>query len=116
MSLWNYLKKKGKRIAGTYGRINHKDDMRAASKGVRRYRDITEEIMQLYDEDPNFSGKYTTEELLENDETPECEHRHVEYHRYYPGTRETPEEPEGYYCLDCNTWLEPPDEATRLGI
>ena len=104
MSLRNYIKKKGKRIAGTYGRINHKDDMRAASKGIRRYRTEQEKVMP------------TIEELLENDETPECEHRHVEYHRHYPATRHSPEEPEGFFCLDCETWLEPEDEATRLGI
>ena len=36
MSKRNYLKKLGKRLAGTWGRINHKRDMRAESKGLRQ--------------------------------------------------------------------------------
>lgn len=36
MSIRNYLKKLGRRAAGTWGRVNHKRDMRAASKGVRK--------------------------------------------------------------------------------
>ena len=36
MSTRNYLKKLGKRLAGTWGRINHKRDMRAESKGLRK--------------------------------------------------------------------------------
>jgi len=38
MSIRSYFKKKGKRIAGSWGRINHKKQMRAASKGVRRHK------------------------------------------------------------------------------
>jgi hypothetical protein len=67
MSLRNFIKKKGKRIAGTWGRINHKRDMQAASKGIRRqgYVDITEEIREMYRLDP------TIEQMLECDEIPE---------------------------------------------
>jgi hypothetical protein len=67
MSLRNYIKKKGKRLAGVWGRINHKRDMRAASKGIRRqgYVDITEEIREMYRLDP------TVEQMLECDEIPE---------------------------------------------
>jgi hypothetical protein len=36
MSLRNFVKKHGKRIAGTWGRINHKKDKRAAGKGIRK--------------------------------------------------------------------------------
>lgn len=36
MSIYTYLKKYAKRKAGCWGRINHKRDMRAASKAVRR--------------------------------------------------------------------------------
>ena len=36
MSLRNYVKKLGKRCAGTWGRVNHKRDMRAESKGTRK--------------------------------------------------------------------------------
>ena len=36
MSLRNYLKKLGKRKAGVWGRINHKRDMRAESKAIRK--------------------------------------------------------------------------------
>lgn len=43
MGIRNYLKKLGKRAAGTWGRVNHKRDMRAASKGVR-VSHIDEEI------------------------------------------------------------------------
>ena len=37
MSLRNYLKKYGKRKAGTWGRINHWRDMRAESKALRKH-------------------------------------------------------------------------------
>ena len=37
MSLRNYLKKFGRRAAGTWGRINHKRDMRAESKAIRKH-------------------------------------------------------------------------------
>ena len=94
MSLWNFFKKQGKRIAGTYGRINHPRDMRAANKGIRR----------------------SWEEMLECDEIPECEHLNKEFHSYIPGTLDSPAEPEGWYCADCETWLEPDDAATRLNI
>ena len=45
MSQRNYLKKLGKRLAGTWGRINHKRDMRAESKGLRQHakKDIKDE-------------------------------------------------------------------------
>ena len=36
MGMRNYFKKLGKRSAGVWGRINHKRDMRAASKAIRR--------------------------------------------------------------------------------
>ena len=36
MSLNNYLKKLGKRAAGSWGRINHPLQMRAASKALRQ--------------------------------------------------------------------------------
>lgn len=36
MSLRNFVKKYGRRIAGTWGRINHKKDKRAAGKGIRK--------------------------------------------------------------------------------
>lgn len=36
MSLRNYIKKLGRRKAGVWGRINHKRDMRAASKAIRK--------------------------------------------------------------------------------
>ena len=38
MSLRNFIKKHGKRIAGTWGRVNHKKDKRAAGKGIRRLK------------------------------------------------------------------------------
>jgi len=38
MSLRNFIKKHGKLIAGTWGRINHKKDKRAAGKGIRRLK------------------------------------------------------------------------------
>jgi len=41
MALRNYLKKLGKRVPGCWGRINHKKDMRAASKAVRRQGKLT---------------------------------------------------------------------------
>jgi hypothetical protein len=115
MSLRNYIKKKGKRLAGVWGRINHKRDMRAASKGIRRqgYVDITEEIRHMYANDPHTP---TIEEMLECDEIPECEHRHVEWHAAQPERPDQPGSPAGFYCQDCDTWLENPDTATRLGI
>jgi hypothetical protein len=36
MAIRNYLKKLGKRAAGTWGRINHPRDMRAESKAIRK--------------------------------------------------------------------------------
>ena len=36
MALRNYLKKLSKRAAGCWGRVNHKKDMRTASKAVRK--------------------------------------------------------------------------------
>jgi hypothetical protein len=36
MSLRNFVKKHGRRIAGTWGRVNHKKDKRAAGKGIRK--------------------------------------------------------------------------------
>ena len=38
MSMYTYLKKYAKRKAGVWGRVNHKRDMRAASKAVRRIK------------------------------------------------------------------------------
>ena len=38
MSLWSLLKRYGRRKAGTWGRINHKRDKRAAGKATRRYQ------------------------------------------------------------------------------
>jgi len=38
MSLWSFLKRYGRRKAGTYGRVNHKRDKRAAGKAVRRFK------------------------------------------------------------------------------
>ena len=37
MSLRNYLKKLGKRAAGSWGRINHPLQMRAESKALRKH-------------------------------------------------------------------------------
>jgi len=57
MSLRNYVRKLGKRAAGTWGRVNHKRDMRAASKGARVRskgdikRDIREHIWNEIDKD-----------------------------------------------------------------
>lgn len=36
MSIQNYVKKLGKRAAGTWGRINHKRNMRKVSKAIRK--------------------------------------------------------------------------------
>jgi hypothetical protein len=62
MSLRNFIKKHGKRIAGTWGRVNHKKDKRAASKGIRRLK--TSEIFERQDYDnkepTNGNRNYTT--------------------------------------------------------
>ena len=59
----NYLKKLGKRLAGTWGRINHKRDMRAESKGIRKQgkHSIQDQAFDI-DEDLHFD--------LLNDEEP----------------------------------------------
>ena len=44
MSIRNYFKKLGKRCAGTWGRVNHKRDMRAESKGIRKNRTDMEDL------------------------------------------------------------------------
>ena len=38
MSLRNFFKKRGKRFAGVWGRVNHRKDKRAVGKGVRRMK------------------------------------------------------------------------------
>lgn len=38
MSLWNIIKKIGRRKAGTWGRINHWKDKRIANKAVRKFK------------------------------------------------------------------------------
>ncbi len=48
MSLRNYIKKMGKRAAGSWGRINHPDQMRAESKFTRKY--MTEEEKEAFDD------------------------------------------------------------------
>jgi len=51
MGIANYLKKFGKRKAGSWGRINHKRDMRAASKAVRVDRKKESNLELAYRED-----------------------------------------------------------------
>jgi hypothetical protein len=54
MSLRNYLKKLGKRAAGSWGRINHPLQMRAESKALRQHakKQIkTSEIFERQDYD-----------------------------------------------------------------
>ena len=44
MSMRNYFKKLGKRIAGSWGRVNHPKQMRQASKGVRKSKIDMEDL------------------------------------------------------------------------
>lgn len=45
-------------------------------------------------------------DISECDESPRCEHERPEYHRAYRQTQYEPGEPEGWYCPDCDEWLE----------
>jgi len=69
MSLSNYVKKAGKRLAGTWGRINHKRDMRAASKGVRRLQ-IDDDVDVTFYEDHHLDDPYWQDDILFIDEEP----------------------------------------------
>jgi len=60
--------------------------------------------------------KATIEELLECDESPECMHPEPEYYPPVPERHDEPGCPGGLYCPDCDSWLEEPDGATKLGI
>lgn len=48
MSIYTYLKKYAKRKAGCWGRINHKRDMRAASKATRKELQEIEDYWKEY--------------------------------------------------------------------
>lgn len=54
MSLRNFIKKHGKRIAGTWGRVNHKKDKRAAGKGIRRLKTNQESYIEREDYDRDY--------------------------------------------------------------
>lgn len=59
MSIRNFLKKFGKRKAGSWGRINHKKQMRAESKAIRKFNkqvawnQIDDDPADLFDEEPH---------------------------------------------------------------
>lgn len=61
MSLRNQAKKFGKRKAGTWGRINHKRDMRAASKALRKWfkHKLTRNLHRLTPIDTQLTLIYT---------------------------------------------------------
>lgn len=42
-----------------------------------------------------------------------CTHENLEYERGYPATLEEPGELEGWYCLDCESWLDEDDWPER---
>jgi hypothetical protein len=59
MAIRNYLKKLGRRAAGTWGRVNHKRDMRAAAKSARKYNkqvawhQADDDPADIFDEEPH---------------------------------------------------------------
>ena len=72
MSMYTSLKKYAKRKAGCWGRINHKRDMRAASKAVRKYASHEDKWDEYH--------YPTLEELLAEDQIYDEEHIDEEPH------------------------------------